>query len=106
VVATNNTCLVVQVYFFEKIDVPHRDHSEVCTRLVSLQEIHGKSTGRHNRSAGVVVCDIVEILESTASHREALRAREKGTAISRLGADETQLTSRQVAIREAYEEGP
>jgi hypothetical protein len=38
-VVTNNTCLIVQVYFFEKIDVPHWDHSEVCTRSVSFQKI-------------------------------------------------------------------
>jgi hypothetical protein len=37
VVATNNTCLIFQAYFFEKIDVPHRDHSEVCPRSVSFR---------------------------------------------------------------------
>jgi hypothetical protein len=38
---------------------------------------------------GVVVCDIVEIVvESAASHREMVRPRENGAAISRLGADD------------------
>jgi hypothetical protein len=87
VAATNNTCLIFQVYFFEKIDVPYWNHSEVCPRLVSLQEIQGKSTRRHNMSTSVVVCDIVEIVvESAASHREMVRLRENGTTISRLGA--------------------
>jgi hypothetical protein len=106
VVATNNTCLIVQVYFFEKIYVPHWDHSEICPRLVSLQEIQGKSTRRHKRSASVV-CDIVEIVvESAVSHGEVVRPRENGAAISGLGAGETQLTSRQVAMREAHKEDP
>jgi hypothetical protein len=60
VVATYNPCLVVQAYFFQKIDIAHWDHSEVCPRLVSLQGIRGKSTGRHSRSAGVILCDVVE----------------------------------------------
>jgi hypothetical protein len=71
-VAINNTCLVVQVYFFEKIDVSHWDHSEVCPRLVSLQEIQGKSTGRHSRGAGVILRDVVEIVESTPGHCEVV----------------------------------
>jgi hypothetical protein len=37
-----------------------------------------ESTRRHNRSAGVVFCDVVK---GPTSHREALRAGEKGTAI-------------------------
>jgi hypothetical protein len=99
VVATNNPCPVVQAYFFEKIDVPYRDHSEVCPRLVSSQEIQGNSTRGHTLSSGVVICDIVEIVEivevveiveiveivgiveSTAGHGEVVRLREDGAAI-------------------------
>jgi hypothetical protein len=38
-------------------------------------------TRRHNRSASVVdvVCDIVKVVESAASHREMVRSRENGT---------------------------
>jgi hypothetical protein len=78
VVATNNTCLFLQVYFFEKINVPYWNHSEVCPGLVSLQGIRGNYTRRHNRGTGVVFHDVIK---GPASHCEALRAREKGTAI-------------------------
>jgi hypothetical protein len=69
---TDNTCLIVQVYFFQKINVPHRDHSEVCPRLMSQQEIRGNSTRRHRRSVGVILRDAIEIVESTASYCEVM----------------------------------
>jgi hypothetical protein len=40
----------------------------------------------HSRSTGVVFCDVVK---GPTSHREALRAGEKGPVISRSGANET-----------------
>jgi hypothetical protein len=89
---TDNTCLIVQVYFFEKIDISHWDHSEVCPRLVSLPEIQGESTGRHGRRAGVILRDIGK---GPASHREAPRAREKGAAVAGLG-DTVQYSNKEV----------
>jgi hypothetical protein len=62
-----------------------------------------KSTRGHNRSTSVVVCDIVEIVESAASHREVVRLRENGTAVSRSGA---RPTSMKVAMRGTHEEDP
>jgi hypothetical protein len=83
---TDNTCPIVQVYFFEKIYVSHWDHSEVCPRLVSLQGIRGNYTRRHNRSTGVAFCNVVK---GPTSHCEALRTSEKGPVIPRSGANQT-----------------
>jgi hypothetical protein len=82
----------VQAKFMLEVDVPQRDHAEVCVHtIVSSQDTVKKEriTGKHRWSAGVVH----RVVEGPTRHGEVMRARKNPPAImvasTRLDANKT-----------------